>query len=374
MVFLPVKDLFVRKAQKSNQLRTLILIILTCGLCSCVPLQRKSPYVSLKSAGIQVLSGSNPYHGPNVILAESLEESPTLAGYFQHFGAPQAIEVREARPSREELLLYYPEEYRVYVAKRSLNRQIQMAPSDWMIAGPYGIGKHDLKMIQNFRESEEDVPVFLLHGHLTRFKPKPQKMQIVALEPDIPLITTAVKPKPKKVKKKKKKSSEDEDEGSSDDEEEEKKPKKKKKVSSSTFRGPNLDDPNFIPKNTDQEALLLSQGYAKRAPNGDILHDIEGSVQNLKNIAHWYTGSTRKAREIQDANNFPHNQFDIRRGTVVRIPQKLIKNTKKMPMNHRAIKAPKIKPKKTKDLKEELKKFEEEGAIEIVPVPSPEEV
>ncbi|MCB0331538.1 MAG: hypothetical protein KDD70_17825, partial [Bdellovibrionales bacterium] len=133
---------------------------------------------------------------------------------------------------------------------------------------------------------------------------------------------------------------------------------------------PNLDDPKFIPKNSDQVALLESAGYARRAPNGDILHDIEGNAQLLESIANWYMGSAKLVPLLRDANSFPDSQRDARKGVVIRIPLEYVKKTKRMPINHRvaaveeAIPAP--APKSTKKEKVGMEAIVAEDAPELL--------
>ena len=317
-----------------------IILTVTLFFSGCGDTLSPSPYRPLHESGIQILSTENPYHGPNMLLGRTLEESPSLAGYFHYKGAPKAIEVRDASRRAEELLLYYPEDHRVYVARKRATR----APRDWMVSGPYGIGKHDYRQIRNFMGKPGTSPVFLVNGMMTRYQTHQPKLQRIAFEPEVPLIAKPKpKPKPKPVVKKAP----------------EPKPEEIKVVGGNKvrIRIPDLDDPRFIPRNSDQEALLEARGYAKRAENGDILHPVEGNAQALSNLAHWYMGSVNRVPELQEANQLAETSTEVRKGTTVRIPQRFIKNTKKMPINFRIVKAPVEAPPKP-ELKKEEKKTE----------------
>lgn len=299
----------------------LLPIIFLCSLLTilgCSPsLYSPSEFKPLRNRGIQVLSNSNPYHGPNLVLGRAIEESSNLAGYFHHRGAPIAIEVKHRLTKKEEIYLYYPDSYEAFVARPAEEGEKR----EWMIDGPYKIGRNDYRRLRNHIKPEEKSPVFIVFGDPVRFGDQPtDRVQMASiLEPVVPLIA---KPQPKRKKIVKKKP----------------KPVQMNDSKNSTYvkaRLPRFDDPKFIPQNSDQTALMLSQGYAKRAPNGDILHEIEGNAQTLENITHWYMGSTSLIPELQEANNFPEAQKNVRKGTVVRIPVEFIKNTKQMPMNHR---------------------------------------
>lgn len=129
-------------------------------------------------------------------------------------------------------------------------------------------------------EHTYEAPVFLVNGSAMRYhRNAPVLQRANVFEPEIPLIAQPApkpKPKPKAVEKPKPEVVE---------------MKKEEGSRKLTAKLPNLDDPKFIPKNSDQVALLESAGYARRAPNGDILHDIEGNAQLLESIANWYMGS-----------------------------------------------------------------------------------
>ncbi len=87
----------------------------------------------------------------------------------------------------------------------------------------------------------------------------------------------------------------------------------------------------------------MSEGYAPRDENGDILHTVPTAAQTLENIADWYTGSTKNVQELRNANGFRDSRTDAGKGLTVRIPLKLIKQTKLMPFNHRARKVGVVK-------------------------------
>jgi hypothetical protein len=301
----------------------LAFVLLLASLFACTPRRHSSPYSPLENAGIQILSSSNPYHGPNVVLAQTLEDSPSLAGYFQHKGAPRAIQVKTARASLDKIIFYYPDDYGMYVATRRGGLIQEPTHADWMVAGPYRINRGDYRQIKNFTQPREKSPIFLVHGNVTRYRQGDITYNTAVVEPEIPLLP---EPEPEEPPKKVVK------EATPEEESLEKKESEKGKQNFFV----NLDDPKFIPQNMDQQALLLSSGYAPRTSSGDIVHEVEGSAQMLENISDWYTGTTRNVAQIQEVSDLLPEQQEVRKGMRIRIPLNLITRTKKMPLSYRA--------------------------------------
>jgi len=305
-------------------IKSLVLLIILVSLSACTPRREASIYFPLKDAGLQILSSTNPYHGPNVALAATLEESSSLAGYFQHKGAPRAIQVKTARTSQDKIILYYPDDYGMYVATRRGGLVNTPEHSEWMVAGPYRMNQSAYRQIKNFSRPREKSPVFLVHGNVTRYSQGALAYNTsFTIEPEVPLLpeTESIEP-PKKVVKK-----EQVEEVPFDNE---------LQTGKNRDSLVNLDNPKFIPQNMDQQALALSSGYARRTSNGDIMHEVEGNAQMLENISDWYTGTTRNVSSIQDLSDLLPEQQEVRKGMIIRIPFALIKRTKKMPITHRA--------------------------------------
>jgi hypothetical protein len=86
----------------------------------------------------------------------------------------------------------------------------------------------------------------------------------------------------------------------------------------------------FKPLTTDQQALLVARGFARRDTNGDVLHSVKGETQSLDKIVRWYTGSPAALGEVAKLNSLP-DEGNLPAGTEVRIPVKLVKEGKALP-------------------------------------------
>jgi hypothetical protein len=84
------------------------------------------------------------------------------------------------------------------------------------------------------------------------------------------------------------------------------------------------------PLTSDQQALLMARGYARRDANGDVVHTVKSESQSLEKIVRWYTGSPAALGEVAKLNSLP-DEGNLPAGTVVKIPIKLVKEGKAMP-------------------------------------------
>jgi len=89
------------------------------------------------------------------------------------------------------------------------------------------------------------------------------------------------------------------------------------------------DSKEFIPLNTDQQAIAMSKGFAERADNGDIIHTVRYLDESLVAISKWYTGKNDNIEKIQKANNLEPSQ-SLKPGDRIRIPLNIASNLRRM--------------------------------------------
>ncbi len=288
----------------------------------------KYMFPTLVNRGILPLSTTNAYQGSNLFLAKELEKSSYLFRFLETRGAPDAIEILEENPGHPELYLYYTADNSVYIGDLRADERNRQ----WIVRGPYGIDRHHYRLLNEERNALVGEPVFDLYGSPYRFTAAtdPRKMA-KRLEPEIPYLaapspTPEPSPSPEPTP------------------EEEEEAQESKQTSKEDFPRaspfdydtritadiPDLNDRNFIPKNTDQKALLLAQGYAPRSQNGDILHRVRHKRDTLSVIVEWYTGSRDNYAAVMKYNKIDDSK-PLKKGTVVKIPLSMIERTKLLP-------------------------------------------
>ena len=289
------------------QNRILILIILVGFLASCTRVQN---YPTLANQGILLLSANNPYLGSNLFLGDELEESSYLFNFFRHRGAPTAIEIVDrGAVAPVKMLLFYPRDKEVFTADRQEFRAVQDGPVkfEWVVKGPYPIDRRDYSALAGIATSFNSEPKFMIHGKPYQFRYHREQVAKQVIKPVAPPKPPARKP----VKKK---------------------PKKKNVVKAQIpieSKGLPKDPKQFRPMNSDQLALYMSQGYAERDANGDLIHTVAKDTHTLEAIATWYTGSADNAVKIQGFNNIVSPDAPPL-GSRIRIPFDLVKEFKQL--------------------------------------------
>ncbi|MFM1847565.1 MAG: hypothetical protein RL417_1039 [Pseudomonadota bacterium] len=198
--------------------------------------------------------------------------------------------------------MFYPSDREVYAA----DVVVREKSHQWIIKGPFGIERQDYRSLAALENSMQGDPVLLVDGKAVRFrKPGPPVPPVQVLKPRVPTPT----PSPAPLKK----------------------PVKRPIVKVPAADKPALPDPKaFKPLNSDQQAILMSQGFAERAENGDVIHTVGGDNETITSISAWYTGSTANAKAVGDLNG--SNLTDpLPRGKRIRIPIALLKELKTMP-------------------------------------------
>jgi len=286
-------------------LATLLTLAGTPLLIGCGPSARSSQFPTLANSGVLPLSTNNPYVGANLFISSEFERSPFLLNFLKGRGGPTAIEIIEDTFGPTRVIMYYPGEREVYAAdiidERGRGRQ-------WVIKGPYAIERQDFRALAELQNSLHGEPVFLLNGrpHRFRFQRADQPVtEIVHPRVPPPAPTPQATPKPKP---------------------------KAKPITAPSTPGTPAPTPSkeFKPLNSDQRAILLSQGFADRADNGDVIHEVKGTKETPEMIAKWYTGSAANAKAVADANTVTPDAV-LATGRKVFVPVKLVKNFKAMP-------------------------------------------
>lgn len=279
--------------------RLLIGVALAALVAACS--NPKNNFPTLANTGVLPLSTNNPYVGANLYLSDEMAQSPYLRNFLSSRGAPTAIEVIQEsfRPTR--VLLFYPGDREVYAADVvEMNKTRQ-----WVIKGPFAIERRDYRSLAALENSLNGEPVLLEGGQPIRFRrPGAPVRPAEVLRPRIPTPVPTATPTPAK-----------------------------RATKRPVMKAPSeqLPDPRaFKPLNSDQQAIAMSQGFAERADNGDIIHTVGGDNESIGVIAGWYTGSTANAKALADLNGT--NLTDpLPRGKRVRVPLALLKNLKVMP-------------------------------------------
>ncbi len=280
-------------------------------LYGCAPqLEKESP--GLANRGILPLSTSDPYLGSNIFIANEMERSPYLHNFLRTKGGPMAIEVTQELGEFPHMVMFYPGRREVYAAER-LPRKIpgqEKLVTDWVIRGPYAIERKDFRELAGMDLAMNGEPLFIFRGKELRFNvdaaPSKSSNNVTAIVlPPTPPPTPSPKPTPAK---------------------------KKKAPTVVVKTEPTPDIANFKPLNSDQQAINMSKGFAERAENGDVIHTVKGDLESLAIIAKWYTGSAANASEIAKVNTLVSDLI-IPVGTRIRVPVKLLKTLKSMPLN-----------------------------------------
>jgi hypothetical protein len=290
---------------------TAALVMLTA--LGCVP--SNNTYPSLSNQGVLGLSTNNPYLGTNLFLSREMEASNYLRNFIRGNGAPVAIEIIDPPMAATRVLMFYPSKKSVYAADLLVRDESRQ----WIVQGPFPIDRRDFRNLLQMELAMNGDPVFLINGKQVRYPGELSRQAFRrVLEPAVPTPKPAAKPAVKRPQPKAK-------------------PQKQLEVKAPPPTPTNtleIDIPglgkDFKPLNTDQQAYLMSKGYAERSSNGDIIHSVFSEKENLQDIAMWYTGSSDKAETIAKANGLKDGTTLVA-GTRLRIPMDILKNLKAMP-------------------------------------------
>lgn len=285
---------------------SLSVFIIAALLCACT--ETIKSYPTLVNEGLLTLHTTNPYVGSNLFLGREAELSPLLHNFLQRRGGPTAIEIIDEQFKRPRLLMFYPRDQEVYVADLVVNDKSY----EWVVRAPYPISREDFRRLQHMDASLLGEPIFMINGKATRFRYQSDVQVAKVLKPMVPTPAPA-KPTPKKVTRSKPAATD---------------PHKVPPTPKPNL--PVLDPHAFKPLNTDQQAIMMSKGFAERADNGDVIHTVKGESETLGAIAKWYAGAEDKAGEIARMNGLAEGGVLVP-GARIRVPLNIIKELKAMP-------------------------------------------
>jgi hypothetical protein len=261
-------------------------------------------FSSLKNQGVLPISSDNPYLGSNLFLSNEFSKSNNLYNFFKGRGGPNAIEVKESQfGSGTEMKLYYPAEKEYFIASLYSTEDSYQ----WITRGPYRIERHIYRDIAGLFEQGVSEPQFAYDGK--PFKFKYTQAEILAANPT-PVPT--IKPMPRVIHKPKIKDS-----------------SVKSKLAQDNQNTVAATPTPFKPLTYDQQALAMSQGFAERASNGDLVHTVKVNTETAEQIAQWYTGNASNAAEILKSNGIASGTA-LNVGTRIQIPLSLVKQFKRM--------------------------------------------
>lgn len=260
-------------------------------------------YQSLANRGILALSEDNPYLGTNLFIAQEASKSKVFFNFLHGRGAPTAIEIHDKPFEPLRMHLFYPQERAYYTAELSSRE----SSGQWIVRGPFQVSRLDFKELAPLQAALKTEPLFVIQGRPYRFGSAGFTDKPRVLTPLLPgpTATPTATPRPKR-----------------------RAPAKPTAVSVPAGTPTPAVDPNR-PLNSDQRALLIAQGFAERAPNGDLIHIVKSDGEDLKAITEWYTGDGANEEAVRTANGLAAGTAPSK-GAKLTIPAKLVKNPKAM--------------------------------------------
>ena len=284
---------------KTSLLRKLIPIVLLTLPAACG--YNRDQYLGLEDKGILPLSSNDAFLGSNLFLAKEMEADAYLYNFFRMRGVPAAIEIDEDSSGERRMLMYYGQENSVYIAHPNFQDGVRR----WVIRGPYQMEWKDARELKHLSRTGRQDALFFIGGSYKRL-PEPRAetpRQVVRIvTPPTPVPT----PRPRRPVKR----------------------VTAKPTEAPTPTGP--DPKEFHKLNSDQRAILIAQGYAPRADNGDIVHIVKYENETLGRISRWYTKAENNKQEIASFNGLGPDDA-LAQGTQVRVPLKLVTQDKAMP-------------------------------------------
>ena len=275
-----------------------LVILLSAAMLSCSASVPIPP--GLANKGILPLSSSDPYFGSNTFLSTEMEQSTYLHNFIKTEGGPAAIELVQETFGETRLIMYYPRRDQTYVAVP----QVKAEQRQWIVRGPYPIEREDFRRLKTVQAGIKAAPPFMVWGRLYRFTPEVEQKPAQTLTP---ILLPTPTPKPRVVRKVEP-------------------PSVKEEPSPS----PDGKASPFTPLNTDQQALMISEGYAERTPAGDIVHVVKAESETLELLAKWYTGAAKNAQQLKTTLKVELTA-GLPVGTIVQVPIELVQRTKTLP-------------------------------------------
>lgn len=277
-----------------------ILLLVSLGCSPSLETAR-----TLSNEGILPLSSENAYLGSNLFLAREAERSQFLFNFLKGRGGPSAIRVKEDYTDAPRIDLFYAQEKEMYIAELDDQRgQSASGYRQWIVRGPYAMSRIDYREVVRLASNHAE-PLFMIYGKPYRFgRQRPEQVDVQIVIPPPPVPT----PKPKVIRK----------------------PKSTESATAAVTLTPKIPAV-YTPLNFDQQALLISQGYAERSQSGDVVHVVKSTDETIAAIAKWYTGDALQATAILAANSGLETPEQLKVGDRVTVPMGLVKQFKAMP-------------------------------------------
>lgn len=232
-----------------------------------------------------------------MVLGREAEQSDYLYNFLSGRGAPAAIRLS----GDGEMQLYYPRQKELYIASATQIGEI----IEWVVNGPYAIPRAEYKALGRLATEPGGEPLFVIDGRHHRFGAVRPDTRPRVLAPTIAVLPPTPIPTPKRPK-----------------------PVKRTPAPVIKTEAPTPTPKPFTPLTFDQQAIAMSQGYAERAENGDVVHTVAVDGETLASIAAWYAGDPQHEEAIAKANGLTKGAA-VTKGTRISIPMGLVKNFKR---------------------------------------------
>jgi hypothetical protein len=252
-------------------------------------------FESLSGEGVLPVSTTNAFLGSNLFLSQEFEKSSYLRNFFQARGAPHAIEIKDGR----NMLFFYPKDREYYEASL-VSSEVDY---QWITRGPFPMDRKIFLKVSHLANEASD-PIFYSRGKTFRFiEPTPTP------RPLPPPPTARPKPALKKPSLP---------------------PAEKAPPVPTQIVVPPTPTPELKAFSFDQVAIEMSQGFAERNADNDVIHTVERDGETIEEITAWYTGSKENSDAVSTANGILKDAPLIT-GARIRVPANLVKERKRKP-------------------------------------------
>jgi hypothetical protein len=276
-----------------------IVTIFLLSLCACS--RSLDQYDALADKGVLPLSIQNGFLGANLYLSEEFSKSSSLFNFLKGRGGPNAISIETSRPLR--LKMFYPLDKEFYIADLSDSDQHY----EWVTRGPYRIDRRDYRELVGLFSSGVEEPAFQFQGKPFRFKPT--RAEVLRMQEEAARAMATPTPIAKSKTK----------HGNTLTTKLRDMPKETPVPTPSVFQ----------PLTFDQQALAMSQGFAERAQNGDVIHTVKKDGETIEAISNWYTGNPANGSELLKSNGIGA-VAKLTPGMKIQIPKDKVKQFKAM--------------------------------------------
>jgi len=125
-----------------------LLVLWGCSTSSIKP--HSGLIERLRNRGPVALSSENPFLAGNLLISKEMENSPEMAGFVRHRGAPSAIEVERDMFSPLRIHFYYPDSREQFT--------LEDVDGTWVIRGPLVVPRDTMKQIATLTRNQSGEP------------------------------------------------------------------------------------------------------------------------------------------------------------------------------------------------------------------------